>query len=80
MYKMSQSSLDSLLSDISILESETEKIQANVSAVLDSRGIGVDEELKQAFKQQGGELLCGLKMGYLQEAYYRDHFKHVVCK
>ena len=63
-----------------ILESETERIQANVSAVLDSRGIGVDEELKQAFKQQGGELFCGLKTRHLQEAYYRDHLKHVVCK
>jgi hypothetical protein len=79
-YKMSQSALDSLLSDVStMVDSKIGKMQASVSAVLDSKGITIDEELKSSFQPQSGELFQGLRTRYLQEAYFKDHFKHVVC-
>ena len=75
-----QSALDSLLSDVStMLDSKIGKMQANVSAVLDSKGIAIDEELKSSFQPQCSELFQGLQTRYLQEAYFKDHFKHVVC-
>ena len=80
-YKMSVCSrFTSEWCDVStMLDSRIGKMQANVWAVLNSKGIAINEELKSSFQPQCSELFQGLQTRYLQEAYFKDHFKHVVC-
>lgn len=61
-YKVSQSSMDSLIGDIGeMMERQVATIQQDVASILTSRGVSLDDDLLKAMSLQPGQPFSGLR-------------------
>ena len=80
LYKVSQSSLDSLIGDIGeMIELQVAMIQQNVTSILTSRGVSLDDELREAMSLKPGQPFSGLHSQHQQQQYFREKLHLLVC-
>ena len=81
LYKISQSSLESMIGDIGeMMEFQMTSVQRDVASILTSRGVTLDNDLRDALSLKPGQPFSGLRSQYQQQQYFREKLHLLVRK